>query len=78
MLARRPGPFELVGRADRIDRRADGRLAIVDYKTGTLPERRAMSSTASRRNLPLEAAIAEAGGFAHVPAAAVAELASGT
>ena len=30
-------PFELRGRADRIERLADGTLAILDYKTGTVP-----------------------------------------
>ena len=32
-----PRGFLLRGRADRIERRADGRLAILDYKTGTMP-----------------------------------------
>jgi ATP-dependent helicase/nuclease subunit B len=31
------GPFSLVGRADRIELRADGRITIIDYKTGSLP-----------------------------------------
>ena len=36
-LRRDGGPFTLTGRADRIERRADGALAILDYKTGTPP-----------------------------------------
>ena len=36
------------GRADRIDRLADGGLAIVDYKTGTAADRRRRSTRASR------------------------------
>ena len=39
-LTRPGGPFTLVGRADRIERRADGRLAILDYKTGAPPSQR--------------------------------------
>ena len=30
-------PFTLTGQPDRIDRDADGRLMLYDYKTGTLP-----------------------------------------
>ena len=68
------GPFTLRARADRIDRLADGGLAIIDYKTGGTP-----SSPEVERGfapqLPLEAAIAQAGGFTGVPADAVTELA---
>ena len=66
------GDFELNAKADRIERRADG-LVIVDYKTGTLPRETAVERGLAPQ-LPLEAAIAEAGGFADVPAAAVAAL----
>ena len=31
---------KVIGRADRIDRLADGTLAIVDYKTGRVPSKR--------------------------------------
>ena len=34
------GPFELTAKADRIDLFHDGGLAIIDYKTGTLPTKR--------------------------------------
>jgi ATP-dependent helicase/nuclease subunit B len=44
---------------------------IVDYKTGTLP-RDIWVERGLAPQLPLEAAIAEAGGFADVPAAAIA------
>jgi ATP-dependent helicase/nuclease subunit B len=67
-------PFELHGRADRIDRLASGGLAIIDFKTGGVPNRDDISLGFSPQ-LPLEAAIAEAGGFAGVPAAKVEELA---
>lgn len=68
------GPFELVAKADRIDRDSEGRLAIIDYKTGSLPGmgeiRRGLSP-----QLALEGLIAERGGFADLPAGRVAELA---
>ncbi|MGE0255838.1 MAG: double-strand break repair protein AddB [Alphaproteobacteria bacterium] len=68
------GPFEVYARADRIDRMADGTLAIVDYKTGA-PPRTAEVAAGYAPQLPLEAAIAEAGGFAAVGAGRVGELA---
>ncbi|HXV24540.1 MAG TPA: double-strand break repair protein AddB [Alphaproteobacteria bacterium] len=68
------GPFLLTATADRIDRLCDGGLAIVDYKTGLLPPRSEVAQGISPQ-LPLEAAMAEAGGFEGVPAGAVGELA---
>ncbi len=68
------GPFDLTARADRIDRLAAGGLALIDYKTGTVPAAVAIAAGLAPQ-LPLEAAIAEDGGFAGIPAAAVAELA---
>jgi ATP-dependent helicase/nuclease subunit B len=55
------GPFTLTGRADRIERRADN-LAILDYKTGTVPSKDAMRDGWSPQ-LPLEATMAILGGF---------------
>lgn len=68
------GPFTLTARADRIDRLADGRIAIIDYKTGTLPAKGDVEK-GYEPQMPLEAAIAAAGGFADVPPADIAELA---
>ncbi len=68
-----PGRFLLRGRADRIEIRADGRLAILDYKTGTMP-RRADAEAGHAPQLPLEAAMALAGGFGADLRADVAEL----
>ena len=68
------GRFTLNATADRIDVLADGTIAIVDYKTGTLPTKRDIEDGASPQ-LPLEAAIASAGGFAAIAPAAVADLA---
>ena len=59
------GGVELRGRADRIDRLPDGRLAIVDYKSGKPPSGRAVAAGYSMQ-LGLLAAIAEAGGFPDV------------
>jgi ATP-dependent helicase/nuclease subunit B len=54
--------FKLTARADRIDRREDGSIAIIDYKTGTLPGIRE-TFIGLMPQLPLEAAIAKEGGF---------------
>ena len=70
----RAGPFTLTAKADRIDRLPDGRLAIIDYKTGVLPTAGDIALGFSPQ-LPLEAAIAAAGGFTGVGPAAVGELA---
>ncbi len=68
------GAFTLTAKADRIERRAGGGLVVIDYKTGVVPSdpevERGMAS-----QLPLEAAIARAGGFARLPAGAVEALA---
>jgi ATP-dependent helicase/nuclease subunit B len=68
------GDFLLTATADRIERLFDGRLAIVDYKTGALPKQRELELGFAPQ-LPLEAAIARAGGFQDMPAADLAELA---
>src|SRR5262249_50760744 len=75
LIVRGPaGPFELTGKADRIDRGRDGALVIIDYKTGT-GARRAESELGLAPHRPLEAMIAAAGGFAGLAAAPVGELA---
>ncbi len=56
------GDFRLTGKADRIDLRADGTLAILDYKTGTIPGPKAVDAGLAPQ-LPLEAAMAAAGAF---------------
>ena len=57
-----PSGFTLHGRADRIERRADGSLAILDYKTGTPPSQKHVD-TGTAPQLLLEAAMAAAGAF---------------
>jgi ATP-dependent helicase/nuclease subunit B len=67
------GPFELTAVADRIDTLADGTLAVIDYKTGAPPHKREVAAGFAPQ-LPLEAAIAEAEGFAGIPRAPVSTL----
>jgi ATP-dependent helicase/nuclease subunit B len=55
--------FTLTARADRIDLAQDGSVAIYDYKTGRLPAVKHVNELFAPQ-LPLEAAIARAGGFA--------------
>lgn len=54
--------FSLIGRADRIEKRQDGSVFIMDYKTGTPPNSKQVLS-GSAPQLPLEAVMAEAGAF---------------
>lgn len=61
----------LSGKADRIDLLADGSLAIVDYKTGQPPSRKAVMEGFSLQ-LGLLGLIAEAKGFDDVEGAAAA------
>lgn len=66
--------FTLTGRADRIDRRADGSLSIVDYKTGTPPSGKSVDAGLNPQ-LPLEAAMAALGAFEGIEAGPTGELA---
>jgi len=65
--------FTLTARADRIDLRAGGRAALYDYKTGAIPSDPQIQAFA--KQLPLEAAIAQAGGYEGLGAVAVVEMA---
>ena len=67
------GPFTLRGIADRIERRADGSVAILDYKTGTPPTAKQVEAGLSPQ-LPLEAAMAQAGAFGPELCGEVSEL----
>ncbi|MGE0164895.1 MAG: double-strand break repair protein AddB [Dongiaceae bacterium] len=67
------GAFVLTATADRIERGGGGRLVIVDYKTGGLPKLRDIEFGFAPQ-LPLEAAIARAGGFAGIEPADVGAL----
>jgi ATP-dependent helicase/nuclease subunit B len=66
--------FVLSARADRIERRADGSFAILDYKTGQPPTGKQVRMGLSPQ-LTLEAAILREGGFEGIDAgASVGEL----
>jgi ATP-dependent helicase/nuclease subunit B len=66
--------FVLSALADRIERRHDGRFAILDYKTGQPPTGKQVRMGLSPQ-LTLEAAILREGGFADIPAdSSVGEL----
>lgn len=60
-----PLPFAVTAKADRIDRDPAGGYAIYDYKSGGVPSAR--EAAAFHLQLPLEAAIAAAGGFDGLP-----------
>src|SRR6185437_6591044 len=72
-LARPGGLFRLSGRADRIERRCTGGLAILDYKTGTPPTQKEVDAGLAPQLL-LEAAMAEAGAFGAALVGTPAEL----
>ncbi|GHD98284.1 helicase [Defluviimonas sp. 20V17] len=64
--------FRLTARPDRIDRLPDGRLHLLDYKTGNPPTPKQQQSF--DKQLLLEAAMAERGGFADLGPAEVARI----
>lgn len=68
------GGFILTARADLIEQAPDGRIAVIDFKTGETPSRPKVLGGEALQ-LPLSALIAEAGGFAGVAGAEVARLA---
>jgi ATP-dependent helicase/nuclease subunit B len=65
--------FTLTATADRIECGKDGRLTIIDYKTGGLPKQKDIEFGYAPQ-LTLEAVIARAGGFAGIAEADVASL----
>jgi ATP-dependent helicase/nuclease subunit B len=67
------GAFRLKARADRLERHPDGRITVIDYKTGRIPERAEVLCGLAPQ-LPLEAAMAESGAFGEIGEARVAEL----
>ncbi|MFL1463069.1 double-strand break repair protein AddB [Roseococcus sp. DSY-14] len=72
-LRRPAGTVALEGRADRLDVRRDGAIRIVDYKTGPAPARRSVEQGTDPQ-LPLEALLAEEGGFPGIAPAPVRAL----
>jgi double-strand break repair protein AddB len=64
--------FTLFGTPDRIDRLPDGRLHLIDYKSGNPPTERQQAQY--DKQLLLAAAMAERGGFAGIGPTEVAEI----
>jgi ATP-dependent helicase/nuclease subunit B len=67
------GGFILKGRADRIEKRRDGSVFIMDYKTGNPPSEAKVVSGAAPQ-LPLEAIMAQEGAFGEELSGPVTEL----
>jgi len=63
----------LSAEADRVELRKDGTLAIVDFKTGAPPSNPQINAGLEQQ-MPLQAVIAEAGGFEGVPGKTVSAL----
>jgi ATP-dependent helicase/nuclease subunit B len=72
-LDRPGGPFVLRARADRIEHGPDGRVVVVDYKTGQLPKGPDVAA-GLQPQLPLEAVMIEQGAFEGQAPAEVAAL----
>jgi ATP-dependent helicase/nuclease subunit B len=70
-LPARGGPFTLTAKADRIDRLAAGGFRLVDYKTGSLPQKKELKWGFAPQ-LPLEGAILRDGSFGAVTGTPVA------
>ena len=64
--------FTLIGTPDRIDLLPDGRLHLIDYKTGSPPTK--PQQEAYEKQLLLAAAMAERGGFKGLGAVEVARI----
>lgn len=68
------GEFVLTARADRIEETVDGKINIVDYKTGANVPSATSVVSGYNVQLPVEAIIAESGGFDGVNKAEVASM----
>ncbi|HTM76291.1 MAG TPA: double-strand break repair protein AddB, partial [Devosia sp.] len=68
-----PTGFTLTGRADRVDEMADGTLEIIDFKTGSPPDNKAMKGFEAPQLL-LEAAMGAAGAMEGIGAASTSAL----
>ena len=68
------GDFTLTTKADRIDRMHNGKLAIIDYKTGSVPSWSKVESGYCPQ-LPLEGIIAQGAGYSGIAEIEVGEIA---
>lgn len=67
------GTFTVGARADRIDLTVDGKINVIDYKTGRARTKKEISAGYAPQ-LPIEGIIALNGGFAGIPATEVNSL----
>ncbi len=67
------GAFTLTAKADRLEIDEDGRVNVIDYKTGAVPTAKAVEAGTAPQ-LSLEAAMVAAGVFPDVPATDVSDL----
>ena len=65
--------FTLSGTADRIERRQDGAIAILDFKTGKPPTEKQVRAGLSPQ-MPLQGLIAREGGYGEIGEASLAAL----
>lgn len=72
-LAAPAGDFVLTAKADRIDETDDGRVNVIDYKTGKARSVKEVEKGFAPQ-LPIEGLIAQAGGFEGIKAREVAKL----
>ena len=72
-LAAPAGDFVLTAKADRIDETDDGRVNVIDYKTGKARSVKEVEKGFAPQ-LPIEGLIAQAGGFEGIKAKEVAKL----
>ncbi len=67
------GKFTITAKADRIDETKDGRVNVLDYKTGKARSNKEIASGMAPQ-LPIEGLIVQRGGFAEIPAKEVSTL----
>lgn len=67
------GKFTITAKADRIDETKDGRVNVLDYKTGKARSNKEIASGMAPQ-LPIEGLIVQSGGFAEIPAKKVSTL----
>lgn len=67
------GPFKITAIADRVDETTDGKISIIDYKTGKTRSIKEMTDGKAPQ-LPIEGIIAEKGGFKDIKAKKVQSL----
>ena len=67
------GRFTVTAKADRVDETVDGKINIIDYKTGKARTPKEVAKGFAPQ-LPIEGLIAQSGGFSDIPAADVNRL----